>query len=70
MGLALSADASVRPNLAVSAYGGIPPNQGPVASGPPVFIVAAQDDPQVPSTESVNIFQTWTKAKLPAELHL
>lgn len=70
MGLALSPDASTRPNFAITAYGGIPADQGPVASGPPVFIVAANDDPQVPSTESLNIHQKWTKAKLPAELHL
>jgi acetyl esterase/lipase len=70
MGLALSRDASLRPDFAVTAYGGIPADQGPVGGGPPLFIVAAHDDPQVPSTESVNIFQRWTKANLPAELHL
>jgi acetyl esterase/lipase len=70
MGLALSADASVRPNFVISAYGGIPAGSAPVAGGPPVFIVAAQDDPEVPSAESVNIYQTWTRATLPAELHL
>ena len=70
MGLALSADASVRPNFVIAAYGGIPADQAPLAGGPPVFIVAAQDDREVPSSESVNIFQTWTKANLPAELHL
>lgn len=70
MGLALSRDATVRPNFAISAYGGIPQGQGPAADGPPVFIVAANDDPQVPSTESVNIHQKWREANLPAELHL
>lgn len=70
IGLALSPDASVRPNFAIAAYGGMPANQAPVAGGPPVFIVAAQDDREVPSAESVNIFQSWTKADLPAELHL
>ena len=70
MGLALSPDASVRPNFAITAYGGIPADRAPVAEGPPVFIVAAQDDPQVPSNESVSIYQKWTKANLPAELHL
>lgn len=70
MALALSPDASVRPNFAIAGYGGIPANQAPVSGGPPVFIVAANDDPQVPSAESVNIFQKWNQAKLPAELHL
>jgi dienelactone hydrolase len=70
MGLALSPDASLRPDFAIAAYGGIPGDQGPAADGPPLFIVAAQDDPQVPPAESVAIFQRWTKAGLPAELHL
>jgi acetyl esterase/lipase len=70
MGLALSTDASARPDFAVSAYGGIPAGRGPVPGGPPVFIVAARDDPQVSSAESVNIYQKWAEAKLPVELHL
>jgi acetyl esterase/lipase len=68
--LALSSDASVRPDFVIAAYGGMPAGQTPAANGPPVFIVAAQDDPEVPSAESVNIYQSWTKADLPAELHL
>jgi acetyl esterase/lipase len=70
MGLALAADPAIRPNFVIAAYGGMPAGRAPVAGGPPVFIVAAQDDPEVPSGESVNIYQTWTKANLPAELHL
>lgn len=70
MGIALSEDASARPNFAITVYGGIPADKKPSANGPPVFIVAAHDDPQVPSAESVNIYQKWTDASLPAELHL
>jgi dipeptidyl aminopeptidase/acylaminoacyl peptidase len=35
-----------------------------------LFIGAAQDDAQLPVTNSVEIFQRWTKAGLPAELHI
>jgi acetyl esterase/lipase len=70
MGLALSTDSSARPNFAVSAYGGIPAGQGPARGGPPVFVVAARDDPHVSPSESVSIYQKWADAKLPVELHL
>jgi hypothetical protein len=35
-----------------------------------LFIAAAQDDPQLPAVNSVEIFERWTKAGRPAELHI
>jgi acetyl esterase/lipase len=68
--VALARDAAVRPNFAVSMYGAALTPEAPSASAPPLFIAAAEDDPQLPVTNSVEIFQRWTKAGLPAELHI
>jgi acetyl esterase/lipase len=70
MGLALGPDATARPNFAVAVYGAMPAGEAPPAGAPPLFIVAAQDDPQVPSGKSAEIYQRWTSAHHPAELHL
>jgi acetyl esterase/lipase len=68
--LALASDPAARPDFAVAASGAIPPEAGTAAGAPPLFIVAAQDDPQVPSTRSVEMYERWTSAGRPAELHL
>ena len=68
--VALDGDPSVRPDFAVSLYGALLSDRAPPKGAPPVFVVAAQDDPQVPPARAVEIFQRWTKAGLPAELHL
>jgi acetyl esterase/lipase len=70
MSSAVAAEAAARPDFAVSAYGAILAGQAPPPGAPPVFVVAAQDDPQVPSTKSVEIYDRWSRARLPAELHL
>jgi len=70
MSVAACGDPSVRPDFAVSLYGALLTPQQPPAGAPPLFIVAAQDDPQVPSAKALGIFQAWTAAGLPAELHL
>jgi len=70
MELAASPDAAVRPDFGVPVYGGLAAGTMPPPGAPPLFIVAAQDDPQVPSSESLEIYRKWTGAKLPAELHL
>jgi acetyl esterase/lipase len=70
IGLALGTDAAVRPNFAVSVYGAMPAEQTPSGGTPPLFVVAAQDDPQVPSAKSTEIYRRWTDAGRPAELHL
>jgi dienelactone hydrolase len=68
--VSLDADPAVRPNFAVSLYGALLSDRAPPKDAPPVFVVAAQDDPQVPPARSVEIFDRWTKAGLPAELHI
>jgi acetyl esterase/lipase len=70
MELATSRDPSVRPDFAISLYGALPTDRLPAAGAPPLFIVAAQDDPQAPVRKSVEMFDVWTSAHLPAELHL
>lgn len=68
--VALAKDASVRPNFAVPMYGAALTSAPPSAEAPPLFVGAAQDDAELPVTNSVEIFQRWTKAGRPAELHV
>ena len=68
--LALAPDAAARPDFAVAASGAAPPEAGPATAAPPLFIVAAQDDPQVPVARSAELYARWTRAGRPAELHL
>jgi acetyl esterase/lipase len=68
--VALSKDASVRPNFAVPMYGAALTDEAPGAGAPPLFVGAAQDDAQLPAANSIEIFRRWTKAGLPAELHI
>jgi dienelactone hydrolase len=63
-------EADVRPDFAVSMYGALLTSEAPAKDAPPLFIVAAQDDDQVPAERSADIFRRWTAAGLPAELHL
>jgi acetyl esterase/lipase len=70
MALILANDAAARPDFAASLYGAMPSDGTAPASAPPLFIAAAQDDPQVPSTKSVELYESWTRAGRPAELHL
>jgi acetyl esterase/lipase len=59
-----------RPNFAAPIYGALQAGKSPPADGPPLFIAAARDDPQVPVRKSVDIFLAWKEAGLPAELHI
>jgi acetyl esterase/lipase len=70
MDVALATDASVRPNFAVPMYGAALSDNLPTRDAPPLFIGAAQDDPQLPVLNSVGIFRKWTQAGIPAELHI
>ena len=65
-----AADPAVRPDFAVSLYGAWLGASEPSAIAAPLFIVAAQDDPDAPVLRSVDLFQRWTKAKRPAEVHI
>lgn len=62
-----------RPNFVAPIYlaynwtikpGGVP------ADAPPMFILAATDDPLGLAPQSVALYQDWTAARKPAELHL
>ena len=68
--VALAKDPAVRPDFAVSMYGAALTTETPGADAPPLFIGAAQDDPQLPATNSADLFARWTKAGRPAELHI
>lgn len=68
--VALAKDPSVRPDFAVPMYGAMLTGELPGAGAPPLFIAAAQDDPQLPAINSVEIFRRWTNAGLSAELHI
>jgi acetyl esterase/lipase len=70
MAAATAPEAAGRPDFAAIVYGAMPADQVPPAGAPPLFVVAAQDDPQVPPKRSVEIFESWSRAHLPAELHL
>ena len=70
MSLAVAKDPAARPDFAVSLYGALLEPGSPPAGAPPMFIVAAQDDPQAPPLRSVEMSERWTNAGLPAELHL
>lgn len=68
--VALTQDATARPDFAVSMYGAALTPDLPARDAPPLFIAAAQDDPQLPATSSTELFDRWTKAGHPAELHI
>jgi acetyl esterase/lipase len=68
--VALGKDDDARPNFAVPMYGAALTDELPGKNSPPLFIGAAQDDPQLPASNSAEIFQRWTKAGARAELHI
>ena len=65
LSVAVAKDPAVRPNFAVALYGALLPEEHPAAGSPPLFIAAAQDDPQVPPAKATEIFKRWTDAKVP-----
>lgn len=69
MGVVMNAAPSERPNFAAPIYGAME-DKAPPADGPPLFIAVTQDDGAVPADQSVAIFSQWTKAGLPAEMHV
>jgi acetyl esterase/lipase len=68
--VALAKDPLVRPDFAVSMYGAALTPEAPAAGAPPLFIAAAQDDPELPALNSIAIFERWTQGGMPAELHI
>jgi acetyl esterase/lipase len=70
MRVVLNGKPEERPNFAAPIYGAMQTDLPPPKDGPPLFVAAAQDDPQVPVRKSVEIFQAWKSAGLPVELHI
>lgn len=70
MATAVSADTAGRPDFAAPIYGLRPDDMAVPVAAPPLFLVHAIDDPALPPTESVAIWQAWHAAGRPAELHL
>lgn len=69
MGVVMESSSSDRPDFAAPIYGTMP--DLPVdKAAPPLFIAAAQDDATVPVGKSIAIFNAWTAADRPAELHI
>jgi predicted esterase len=70
LGVSLAPGAAAKPDFAISLYGALPTEETPGPGAPPVFVAAAQDDPQVPWQKSLAIYERWSRAGLPAEIHL
>lgn len=71
MGVLLESPAKNQPNFAAPIYGmSMSDTPAVTQTAPPIFIAASQDDKTVPPTKSLEIFNLWTKANRPAELHI
>jgi len=71
--VAFNYSAETRPNFVAPiylAYNWTIKTGGIRADAPPMFILAATDDPLGLAPQSVALYQDWTAAKKPAELHL
>lgn len=63
-------DPAGRPNFAAALYGALLTTAGPSANAAPLYVVAAQDDSELSSTHSADMFERWSAAHVPAELHI
>jgi len=70
MGLISDHDAESRPNFAAILYGPSDDKTPLPPDAPPVFIVAATDDPTIAAINSVNLWSKWKAAGVSAEIHL
>ncbi len=62
--------AATRPDFAAAIYAADATGAAPPAGGPPVFIAVAADDQSEGYMRSLEMFDAWRKAGLPAELHV
>jgi acetyl esterase/lipase len=67
---ALAPQAAARPDFAAPIYPPLPESLEVPAGAPPLFLAHALDDPALPPTGTVAIWQAWHAAGIPAELHL
>lgn len=70
LGTVLNTDKDARPDFAVSMYGMMMENSPVPADAPPLFIAMTQEDAAVPVIGSTEIFNLWSEAGRPAELHV
>jgi len=70
--VAFNYDAASRPNFVAPIYGAIAMlgKTEPPVDAPPMFIVAASDDPLGLAGDSVALYNMWLGAKKPVEIHL
>lgn len=71
--VAMNYTPETRPDFAAPiylAYSWTLKDRGVPADAPPLFVLAATDDPLQLAPHSVQIYQDWVKAGKPAELHL
>jgi acetyl esterase/lipase len=68
--VALLHDAASRPDFTGAIYGAGRPDVPVPADAPPLFILCADDDDMVPSSESVRLYSDWKEAGHSAELHI
>jgi len=59
-----------RPDFAAPIYAAGASSNPPPAGAPPLFIAVAADDKTVGDQGSIDLFNAWIKAGLPAELHV
>lgn len=70
LGVAIEATPEARPDFIVPVYGMMHAGDLVPPDAPPAFIVTAADDTTIPPSASISIFENWTAAKRPAELHI
>lgn len=70
MDAATAPDPVERPNFAAGIYTPRPEATHLPAPLPPLFLACAMDDPAVPPTEAVAIWEAWHAAGAPVELHV
>jgi acetyl esterase/lipase len=62
--------AATRPNFAAAIYAAEASGEAPPAGAPPIFIAVAADDQSEGYMRSLEMFDAWRKADIPAELHV
>ena len=67
---ALTPEDAARADFAAPIYPPRPESLEVPAGAPPLFLAHALDDPALPPTGTVAIWQAWHAAGIPAELHL
>ena len=70
LGAVFTIDPAARPDFAVSLYGRLMDDAPVPADAPPLFVVATQADATVPASSSTQMFDRWSEAGRPAELHV